>query len=326
MLFEQPLRLAPRLDAKTWGGRRLARFGKQLPDGPIGEALESGNSARVLAGRFAGATLGELARCYPDELLGERGRAAAGTALDFPLLVKLIDAETHLSVQVHPSDAQAPAGARGKCEAWLVLEAAQGAELITGVRGTPDIAQLDAQLIRRPALPGDVLLVPPGVVHAIGAGVLLYEVQQPSDVTYRLYDWGRQRQLHVADALRVARANTEALVVQPVSLRADAELLVACPYFALERRVLTGGQLDALPSSCRVLTLLDGALSIGDVALTTGESVVLPAALPSQAVAGSGLALIAWAPDLEHDILGPLRAAGVSASAIAQVMGGEFFD
>ena len=180
MVFDRALKLAPRLDAKHWGGQRLERFGKHLPTGPIGESLESDNATRVVEGSWAGVTLGELAHKFPQELLGLRALAAAGPALDFPLLVKLIDAREHLSVQVHPSDAQAPAGKRGKCEAWLILEAEPGAEIVTGLRGTLDLEQLETQLVRRAARAGDVYLVPPGTVHAIGAGVLLSSLRLKS--------------------------------------------------------------------------------------------------------------------------------------------------
>jgi mannose-6-phosphate isomerase len=144
--------------------------------------------------------------------------------------------------------------------------------------------------------PGDVFLTPPGVVHAIGAGVLLYEIQQPSDVTYRLYDWGRDREMHVAQAQAVMRLDAEAQRVAPMPLDAARELLVTCPHFALERHALRDGTLPALPSSCRVLTLLDGALTLGDVALAAGQSAVLAAAAPDLPVRGSGVALIASVP------------------------------
>jgi mannose-6-phosphate isomerase len=325
-IFDEPLKLAPRLDAKQWGGRRLAQWGKQLPDGPVGEALESGNTARVVNGAHAGRTLGELARAFPDELLGARGRAVAGPALDFPLLVKLIDAREFLSVQVHPGDAQAPAGKRGKCEAWLILEAQPGAELITGLRGPLRLDDLEAHLERRDARAGDVFLVPPGTVHAIGAGVLLYEIQQPSDVTYRIYDWGRQRELHIEEGARVARAGGQMMKIEPQPWRVDSQLLVACPYFALERRRIAGGWLESSPGSSRVLTLLDGALEVGAVTLGKGQSIALPASLPAQAVTGQAVALIAWAPDLERDIAAPLRAAGVAPERIAALTGAGAFD
>lgn len=299
--FDQPLKVAPRLDPKQWGGRKLAALGKQLPAGPIGESLESGNDARVIGGPCAGRTLGELARAYPDALLGARGRAAAGAALDFPLLVKFIDAAEHLSVQAHPDDARAPAGKRGKCEAWLILAAEPGAEIIIGLRGAATLDGIEARLERRVVTPGDIYLVPPGVVHAIGGGVMLYEIQQPSDVTYRLHDWGRDRELHVEQAWAVAAMDLCATRLRPRSLGQGRELLMACEYFAVERRALGDETLEALPESCRVLTVLDGALEVGTVALNAGASAVLPAAMPAQAVRGRATALIAWVPEVGED-------------------------
>lgn len=299
--FDQPLKLAPRLDAKQWGGRKLTLLGKQLPDGPIGESLESGNDARVIHGPWAGWTLGELARAHPDALLGPRGRAAAGAALDFPLLVKFIDAAEHLSVQVHPDDDQAPAGKRGKCEAWLILAAEPGAEIITGLRESTAPAGIAERLTRRVVAPGEVYMVAPGVVHAIGGGVMLYEIQQPSDVTYRLHDWGRDRELHIEQARAIAAVERRATQLRPRHVGPGRELLVTCRYFAVERRTLGAGTLEALPASCRVLTVLDGAIEVGDAALAAGESAVLPAAMPPRATRGRATALLACVPEPGHD-------------------------
>ena len=326
-LFDSALKLAPLLDLKPWGGQRLAAWGKSLPGEPVGEALESGNASRVVGGTHHGATLGELTRAFPHELLGPRARAAAGPALDFPLLVKLIDARETLSVQLHPSDAQAPPGKRGKCEAWLVLEALPGAELIVGLRGELAPDKLEKQLARRPARVGDVYLIPPGVVHAIGAGVLLYEVQQPSDVTYRVYDWGRPRELHLADCLRLARSDGEALALAPLRWGAQRELLVACRYFALERRDVSGvGSIEAMPASCRVLTVLAGALRIGSVELSMGGSAVLPASMSAQRVTGTATVLLAWVPELEDAVVPAMRAAGMSTAQIAAFTGAGMLD
>ncbi|MEX2314893.1 MAG: type I phosphomannose isomerase catalytic subunit, partial [Thermomicrobiales bacterium] len=158
----------------------MESFGKALPPGKIGESLESGAAAVVLGGPFAGVTLAELSRTHALALLGGRGLAAAGSLVDFPLLIKLIDANEDLSVQVHPDDSNAPAGKRGKSEAWYILAADQGATIITGVDGPIRIEQIREQVVETAVSPGEVYLVPAGTVHAIGAGVLLYEIQQAS--------------------------------------------------------------------------------------------------------------------------------------------------
>jgi mannose-6-phosphate isomerase len=313
----EPLRLAPALAPKPWGGRRLERFGKQLPDEPIGESLESGATAVVAGGRLDGLTLGELARLQPQALLGPLGRAAAGRLGDFPLLVKLIDAAHTLSIQVHPDDAHAPAGKRGKTEAWLILDAEPGATIVSGLSGPIDLPRIESQLLREPVAPGDVFLLPAGTVHAIGAGVLLYEIQQASDVTWRLYDWGSDRELHVAEAGAVARPELRVRRIRPLALDGRRDMLVACRHFAAERWRVDGEiVLPAHAASCRVLTVIAGELSIEGLSFGSGESVVLPADLPICRAAGAAVVVVGYLPDLQMDVVAPLRAAGHAASAI----------
>lgn len=315
-----PLLLAPSYDAKTWGGRRLATLGKTLPPGNIGESLESGPDAVVDGGPFGGTTLGDLARTHPRALLGKRGQAAAGTFADFPLLVKLIDAHQDLSVQVHPDDEHAPAGKRGKTEAWYVLDAAPGAKIVSGVRGPIALDRIESRLIETVVRPGDVYFVPAGTVHAIGAGVLLYEIQQASDVTWRLYDWGRPREVHVEAALAAARPELVASRISPLRIDAHRDVLAACRHFALERLVLVGGSaLPAFPEAFRIVTVLDGAIEIGRVRLCAGASAVLPADLPNHATKGEASLLLGYIPDLEYDIRRPLLAAGHGLSSIQRL-------
>ena len=317
MRIGEPLRLRPVLDPKPWGGRRLERYGKQLPDGPIGESLESGNESLIEGGRFDGMTLGQLANERPGQLLGAQGMRAAGEIGGFPLLVKLIDAQQDLSIQVHPSDDLAPPGSRGKTEAWLILEADAGGNLVTGVSETIDIARIEEQLVREQVQRGDVLFVEAGTVHAIGAGVLLYEVQQASNITYRLYDWGRPRELHLERGLEAAVPDRRAHHVAPLQRAAGTDVLVACRHFLLERWIISSARtVVENRQSCRVLTVVGGAVSLGGLDLRCGDSVVLPADLPETRLAGEAVVLIASIPDLESDVIGPLRAAGHSDAAI----------
>lgn len=312
-----PLLLAPSFDPKTWGGRRLESLGKVLPPGDIGESLESGPNAVVEGGPFAGVTLGELARTHPTALLGERGRAVAGDFADFPLLVKLIDANEDLSVQVHPDDATAPSGKRGKTEAWYILDATPGARIVSGVRGPIEIGRIHEQLIETVVAPGEVYFVPAGTVHAIGEGVLLYEIQQASDVTWRLFDWGRPRKIHVDAALAVARPDQRAARVGRLRLAEGREMLVACRFFALERWEVDGERmLPAFPPAFRVLTVLDGDIVLGERRLHRGTSTVLPADLPDQKIAGRGSFLMGYIPDIESDVRLPLLAAGHDLASI----------
>lgn len=313
----EALRLQPVLDPKPWGGRRLERYGKTLPDGPIGESLESGNESHIVGGRFDGMTLGQLSDRYPQQLLGSRGVIAAGEVGGFPLLVKLLDAQQDLSIQVHPPDDLAPSGSRGKTEAWLILESEVGGSLVTGVTGAIDIARIEAQLAREEVRRGDVLFVEAGTVHAIGAGVLLYEIQQASDVTYRLYDWGRPRDLHLDRGLEAASPDLRARHVTPLRRDDSTEVLVACRHFLLERWRVGAARIAAGDGqSCRVLTVIEGSATIGDLALRCGDSVVLPADLLATPISGEAAVLVASIPDVETDVIDPLRAAGHSDADI----------
>jgi mannose-6-phosphate isomerase len=216
----QPLRMVPFLSERVWGGGRLAAYGKKLPPGGhIGESWEiSGHReglSRVASGPLAGRTIPELIAEFGADLVG------TSVAIDrpFPLLVKLIDARERLSVQVHPSDAYcAEHGLAdpGKPESWLILEAAPGARIWRALeRGTGRAdferllaaGRLEECLHSFPVAAGDCIDLPAGTVHAIGDGIVLAEVQQTSDLTYRVFDWnrpgldGRPRQLHVREAL-----------------------------------------------------------------------------------------------------------------------------
>ena len=208
-----PLRVVPLAKERVWGGTRL------LPPRalPIGELWVASPSAVVADGVHAGRSLEDLAAAFGADLVGTA--APTGRGPHFPLLVKLLDPAAWLSVQVHPDDdtARSLAGpdAVGKAEAWYVVEAEPGAELLVGARPQvrPDElrdairrgAATTALLARHEVRTGDAVLLPAGTLHAVGPGVLLYELQQPSDLTYRVDDWGRpataERPLHTAEAL-----------------------------------------------------------------------------------------------------------------------------
>lgn len=341
-----PLLLKPHYDEKIWGGRRLATvLNKSLPDQvPVGESLESGNTAVVANGPLAGKPLAELARNLPDKLLGTRGRVASQPVGDFPLLVKFIDASSVLSIQVHPDDqAAATLGKRGKTEAWHILDAEPGATLLTGLREGVTASQVnqaiadgsfDALLERCPVFPGDSLIVPAGAVHAIGGGILLYEIQETSDITFRLYDWGRvdasgrPRESHVDQALQIMVPGRTANKITPLALDASRMVLAACRYFTLERWVVektftapsTGGGsfrlLSCISGSCRLRTGND-VLSI-----TCGETVLVPADLNDLTLEGDATLLCGWIADLTSDVVTPLLDAGHSPEQIPLLDGG----
>jgi mannose-6-phosphate isomerase len=235
-----PLLLTPRLDPKPWGGRRLQAFGLTLPPGEaIGEAVVSAPDAVVAAGSQAGRRLGDIVAARPPAL-GSPGLAVTGGRALFPLLVKLIDAEDDLSIQVHPDDAAAAGGADGlgKTEAWWVLAARPGSVLYLGLRPDATLADLAtasragtgaAPLMRRvPARANTMVFLPAGTVHALGAGVVVYEIQQPSTTTYRLDDWGRvdaagkSRELHIEPGLAVANVESRPEALAPLTRRTGA--------------------------------------------------------------------------------------------------------
>jgi len=220
-----PLEFTPVFQDYIWGGRRLATlFGRQLPDGVVAESWEISGHAKaatnVVGGRWDGKSLPEVLDALGEALVGTDARDCLARGR-FPLLVKLLDAHRDLSVQVHPDDAYAAVhegGELGKTEMWYVLYADPGSELIYGLAQgvTPATlaealqrGEVETQLHRLPIHAGDLFYIPAGTVHALLAGAVVVEIQQNSDATYRLYDWGRvgddgrPRPLHVDKALEV---------------------------------------------------------------------------------------------------------------------------
>lgn len=324
MTVAPPFRCAPILKPKTWGGRRLAAlFGRPLPGNePIGESWEVsdvGTDVSVVAdGPWARRTLREVAARDGNALYG-------GQRLPpdrFPLLVKLLDATAPLSIQVHPDD---PTAARlgapsGKTEAWVVLHADPGATLWRGVRPGTTRADVErrlaagtlAELLHAiPAAAGDVVFVPPGTIHAIGAGVVLYEIQQAADVTYRLWDWGRAgsdgrpRPLQVSEALASVDFLQPCLDKRiPAPLAPAQELLIACDKFTLRRwRGAVTEDARRIGPHCVTVTGGDGVLAgeFGRVEARAGDTLVVPHAAGAYRwePAPGTVALCAHAPECQ---------------------------
>ncbi len=311
-----PLHLAPRLVAKPWGGRRLAELGRRLPPGvAVGESWDVADlptevtalpdpASRVLHGPYAGLTLAELIEREPAALLGEAEPTPDGR---FPLLVKHLDAREHLSVQVHPPASilsQLP-GACLKTETWVVVAANPGAELFLGVADGVSLADVRATagtraivpLLRRvPATVGDVHHLPAGLLHALGAGVVVAEPQTPSDTTYRLYDWTREygrspRQLHVSEALSCVREAWQLNLRPPAPVSGDG-LLVDTPHYRLSRSYAPlDRRVVVLPRpTARVVVVVLGELSGADLQrpLGPGGVVLLPASWQGELSAAAG--------------------------------------
>jgi mannose-6-phosphate isomerase len=213
-----PLLIQPQFHERVWGSRDLSPiYAREITGNPVGESWLTGDECRVANGPLAGRSLGDLSVALGRRLLGE----AATDASRFPLLVKFLFPRDKLSVQVHPdNEAAARVGLPcGKNECWYVLRAEPGAQIALGLK--PGTAKTDVeQAIRETkmeqllnwidARPGDMFYVEAGTVHAMGPGLVIVETQQNSDTTYRLYDYGRPRELHIAEGLRVTRERTHA--------------------------------------------------------------------------------------------------------------------
>jgi len=303
-----PARLEPVFSPRPWGSRSLAPFFPEMSDlrEPIGEAWMTGNACRFANGPFAGKALGEVWPHMSSEW--------AGTSLarggDFPLLVKFIFPEDKLSVQVHPDDAYAArheqaAGGRGKTEMWYVVAARPGAEVLVGLKSnvtrehfTRSISEGTAEncLAPIPLRPGEGVFVPAGTAHTIGPGVVLCEIQQPSDLTYRVYDYnrrdanGQSRPLHIEKALAVMRFGKQvAGKITPVRLQRGhlAETYyVVCRYFATEHWSFASRvEASSLTERFDLLVFLEGWGHIGwDAQLATyrpAQVWLIPAGLGS---------------------------------------------
>ncbi|HZZ29650.1 MAG TPA: type I phosphomannose isomerase catalytic subunit [Pirellulales bacterium] len=304
MLSLYPLRFEPLLRRYIWGGRKLG----MLLGKPIGEESDYAESWEVVDrgadqscvafGPLAGTTLGELMRTGGAELLGLHHPQAG-----FPLLFKFLDCERTLSVQVHPTDAQAAQlhpPDLGKTEAWVVLEAEPGSVIYAGLKRGFDRAALEREvqrgtcelcLHRLEPRPGDCLFLPAGAVHALGAGLVIAEIQQSSDATFRLFDWnrldadGRPRPLHIEQALAAIDYSLGPLHLQQPqpTEQAHVQRLVACEKFVLDRWRLTQPQSIGGDGRFHLLAVLEGDLQIaGDPApqpAEHGQTWLLPAAL-----------------------------------------------
>lgn len=314
-----PFLMQPALHTKVWGGRKLdTLLGIKLPtDEPYGEAWEVHDTAQIVNGALAGRTLGELLPLYGRDILGPSNDPGLGV----PLLLKFLDAAEWLSVQVHPNDAQARElenEPRGKAEAWYILAADPGAKLVIGVQPGTTREQM-AQAIRENRLEtllvyaeveaGDVLFNTPGTIHALGPGIVIYEIQQSSDTTYRLYDWGRMgldgkpRPLHIEKSLAVARTETLPRIKKTGGSTAPVVDIVRSEFFVTVLHQLKGESvtLDTQGLTFHLLTCIDGSATVicGEentpdcviVPFKNGETVFIPACLAAYQLTGHGKVL-----------------------------------
>jgi mannose-6-phosphate isomerase len=302
-----PLRFAPIYQYRLWGGRRLAGLlTAPLPDGPIGEAWvlsdREDHASRVADGPLKGRTIGELLAQFPNQVMGR----LAGRFRRFPLLLKFLDAREMLSVQVHPSDAHTdllPTGETGKTEAWVVLEAMAKSRVYAGLK--PGVTEADLRraitagdladrLASYAPKPGDAFFLPAGTVHSLGGDIVVFEIQQNSDVTFRLYDWnhvdaktGKPRALQVDQALAcIDFGESAGGLAAPVTEQTTPvlrERLFHCDKFWLSRlRSETPFSVGA-PGVPGVLVCIEGAGEVEHGGATypvaKGDVYLLPAAI-----------------------------------------------
>ena len=293
--LHEPLLLTPEYRDYLWGGNRL-----KPGFSPIAEAWVLDERDRVASGPLTGRTLAEVTAEHGAALLGQK--VIERTGLSFPLLIKLLDSAAWLSLQVHPNNEQATRlegpGVFGKTEAWHVLDAAPGAKLIAGLRPGTTNEMLSRSIKNGTILEiarqfqvqkGDTLFIRPGTIHALGPGLLIYEVQQASNVTYRVFDWNRPqtggRVLHIEKSLAVADVSADVRVKPAAEFEGrDRTVLCACPYFTLEMINARTGEidLDTNGESFHSLMVIEGCCSIitsgSEATLVPFHSALIPAA------------------------------------------------
>ncbi|HEY1937440.1 MAG TPA: type I phosphomannose isomerase catalytic subunit [Candidatus Angelobacter sp.] len=295
-----PLRLQPQFHERVWGARDLSPFYMQeVAGGPIGEAWLTGDSCSVTNGPLAGRTLSDLASQFGSQFLGN----AAKDATRFPLLIKFLFPRDKLSVQVHPDDEGAAKVGQpcGKTECWYVLRAEPGSQIGLGLKPGTNKIEVE-RAIRENRMEhllnwidvheGDMVYVDAGTVHAIGPGAVIVETQQNSDTTYRLYDYGRPRELHIEDGLRVTKEKTHAgkvVAAHPQREAGKTQInLVTSPCFVVDQFKLTRAWEFRRPRHlkrsawCLIATRGCGVIEgngAAPVTFISGEAVVVPAAV-----------------------------------------------
>jgi mannose-6-phosphate isomerase len=291
-----PLLLIPIFDERPWGVRDLRPLYTRIVKEPIGESWLTWSDSKIANGPLAGHSLGEIAKQYKRDLVGTTA-VFDGT---FPLLVKFLFTSDKLSVQVHPDDDGARHSGQpyGKTECWYVLNAKPGAQVALGLKPGVSLADFEASIGYNNAEDllnwidvhaGDMLYVAAGTIHTIGDGLVLVETQQSSDITYRLYDYGRPRELHIQEGLAAVRLDTRAgKVVRNAG--DDSHFLVRSPFFEVEKTKLSGA-LDSTvsPASPHILVAVEGAgmvecAGMEPVSFARGEAIVVPACVQRYSV------------------------------------------
>ncbi|WP_027340806.1 type I phosphomannose isomerase catalytic subunit [Halonatronum saccharophilum] len=345
-----PLKFEPIYKNKVWGGRNLSRlFDRNLPEGLIGESWEIAahqNSISIIKnGSLAGKSLMEAISLEREKILGKGAKEPYYK--NFPLLIKILDANDNLSVQVHPDDKYAKeneGGELGKTEMWYVIDAVKGSKLVCGLKsevGKKRFVELIKEgnlakgLVEIEVKAGDVIYIPSGTVHSIGEGIVIAEIQQNSDTTYRVYDWnridqnGNLRELHIESALDVINFEKEAeRKVEGLSIREEGylkKILVASPYFITELVEVNNRYIgDTFKESFHILMALEGEGSVlyqeEEIELKSGETILVPAYLGSYEVRGAISILKSYIEDLNL-FKSRLIAEGYSKEDLSKIRG-----
>ncbi|OAX50109.1 type I phosphomannose isomerase catalytic subunit [Paenibacillus sp. AD87] len=320
-----PLQFQPEFKERVWGGRALEQFGLTPPEGHIGEgwmiADHPNGTTQVLNGVLAGKGLDEVREQLGTAWLGNKGVSEKGGR--FPLLIKLLDCNDDLSVQVHPTDdyEALPPGELGKTEMWYVLDAKPGAHIIYGLNEGVDREVLKEALengtvmdtLRQvPVEAGDTFFIPAGTVHALCAGVVVAEIQQNSDTTYRIYDYnrpgldGKPRELHVEDSLNVTAYEGAGATTMKTNNATPGEWLklAECPYFVVEKGIVAERwELSTSAESFTILVVCEGSGTLewdnaesDKIELKAGQCYLLPANLGSYTLDGNTTVLRSYLP------------------------------
>lgn len=317
-----PLQFQPEMKERVWGGRALEQFGLELPAGRIGEGWMIGDhpngTTKVANGELAGRGLDDIRAEFGREWFGTKGFSEKNGR--FPLLIKLLDCEDDLSVQVHPGDSyeRLPEGELGKTEMWYILSAKPGAKIVYGLE--PGVTRQSLQqaiadgrimdcLQEVPVQTGDSFYIPAGTVHALCSGVLVAEIQQNSDTTYRLYDYdrpgldGKLRELHIEDSLNVIAYEGSGATRMKTDLRRPNEWLTLAesPYFVTQKGRVDGEwALTASADSFTVLIVCEGSGAVawdgGRFEMKAGQCFLLPATLGRYKLEGGMTVLRSFAP------------------------------
>lgn len=317
-----PLQFQPEFKERIWGGRALEKFGLTPPEGAIGEGWMIGDHpngiTKVINGPLAGTGLDIIREQFGKSWFGKNGVSSKSDR--FPLLIKLLDCNDDLSVQVHPTDnyEQLPDGELGKTEMWYILSAAPNAKIIYGLRehvSRDQLAQAIAEgnimesLQEVSVKAGDAFYIPAGTVHALCSGVVVAEIQQNSDTTYRLYDYnrpgldGQLRELHIEDSLAViAYEGAGAAYVDTMDMQAGEWLTIAkSPYFIVEKGIIAEATtLSTTSDSFEILVIAEGTGSIRweneQQELAAGQCFLLPATLGEYSLSGNLVVLRSVVP------------------------------